>query len=221
MTVGRVLAGIAVAVLTALPCACGSVPVGKDAKSETPSFSGSWAAEYRRYYERAKVAGNDFAMEALADGTLSEGEMQEATNRWTGCMTEKRYTILSRSLSGGGDTAVAPDTMHNPAALDAWDRRYAIDDRACMESSGLEYMQVLWVGERADPGKDVDAAAIVRCLRRHEVVDESISDDELIEALTDDKPFPWTDHGASSPERDEEKARWLSECTVNPLELEY
>jgi hypothetical protein len=203
-------------------CSSSGPTSSTDSTSSTssPTFSGTWATEYKKQYDLATKDNNSFAQQVLQDGTISESEMQEGTDSWVSCMTEKGYTIASRDLNGAGDTEVPDSARENDGTLEQWDQQYNTDDEECLNTSGLEYIQVLWLQEKNDPDKKNDVGMVISCLRKHQVVDDTVTDEEVEKELTSsDGPFPWVALDTSDPNYDSDKTQWLSECTSNPREF--
>ena len=203
-----------VVLLIAMLASCAPSAPGQSDASDEPSFTGYYAEIYSSEYERAKASGNDFATQALSDGKVTEAEAQEAADRFVQCMTDKGY---SASMDADGSSTV----YHPGQTLDeAWTKRMDNDQSACQKESGVEYLNGLYHTERVNPDGENDTSMIVDCLRRHEVVDDSMSDDQIIQELNKSMTgFSWIPFDAADPNYDANKSTWLQECRVNPREF--
>lgn len=176
--------------------------------SSEPSFSGTYAEEYRQEYEQAKNNGNTFAMDALRDGTLTEQEVTEASDRYTQCMADRGY-IVAKHPGGGSDINVREDRTPEQQSK---------DDDWCGKDSGTYYLDGLWTRQHNDPDKRNSPEMIVDCLRRHQVIDDDVNDEQAL-AKVRNWDFPEVPFDASDPEYSAERSNWLLGCMNNPREF--
>ncbi|WP_150384075.1 hypothetical protein [Bifidobacterium rousetti] len=177
-----------------------------------PVFTGVHAEDYSWAYERAKREGSEFAVRALSDGELTEAETQEAADRYVSCMADKGFTA-TKSIDGSGDVYV-PDGV-------SADRINSASD-TCEQESGIRYLAGLLYQDRTNPDGKNDIPMVIDCMRRHGVVDDSMTDAQIEAELTAQSPdtyFTRIPHDMADPNYDANKAKWSIECQANPREF--
>lgn len=204
----------AIVPLIAALASCSSAPSSQSGTASEPEFTGAYAQDYSQAYEQAKRNHSEFAVEALSDGELAESEVQESADRYVQCMADKGYTA-TKSIDGSGDV------YHPDQPLDeAWTTRMERDMHDCDVQSGILYLSALWQQERTNPDGKNDTSMVIDCLRRHDVVDDSMSDVQIEQELnggTDGAGgFSWIPYDMADPNYDADKAKWLQECQTNP-----
>jgi hypothetical protein len=192
-----------------------SSPNSSPSSSSTPKFTGVYADEYSWAWEQAKKKGSEFAMQALSDGKITESEVQEAADKYVQCMSDKGYTA-TKFTDGSGDI------YHpNQDTSEQWQQQMSKDDDSCNDSSGIIDLAGPFQMQRTNPDKKNDNSMIIACLRKHDVVDDSMTDEQVEQELSaGPSSFNWIPFDAAAPNYDASKATWLVECRNNPREFE-
>lgn len=187
---------------------CGVLAGCAAVQGEAGRFDGPYAEEYRLTYEQASQDGNEFVMEALADGELTEAEAQEAADRYVQCMAERGYTATKEPTGAG-------DVYHPDAESDGWRDQLTVDMDDCERASGSLLLAGLWTALSRNPDNiEITDEQRIACLRRYGVVDDSYTDEQILEALSTPG---WIALDAADPAYDKTRADNYITCTTNPV----
>lgn len=200
----------------AVLASCSPTPSMQSKTSSEPTFTGAHAEDYSWAYDRAKRDGSEFAVQALSDDKLAEAEVQEAADRYVSCMTDKGYTA-TMSIDGTS-TIYHPDQTTDQA----WTDRMHRDTDTCEKESGIDYLAGLLLMDKTNPDGKNDMSMIIDCMRRHDVVDDSMTDAQIeaeLNATSPDTYFSRIPLDMTDPNYDANKAKWSQECRVNPREF--
>lgn len=170
---------------------------GAGIEVEVPAFSGRWATEFADAFRQAST---DFEWEALRDGSISEGEVAEAENRFGTCMEDQGLDFNGFKAGGGYDFGlggVDPDRANTIA-----------DD--CSANSGVNTVVSLYFAMQRNPQRQDEATIIAACL----VAEQAVPAGYTANDYNRDAPqmtFPFTDRDLGD--------QALQRCSTDPLGL--
>lgn len=172
--------------------------------SDTPVFSGPWAAEFSSMYTAATT---DLERDILADEVITEAEVNEMRSVFTACLTDLGYSNI-QFADDGGFTLVPPTGYTTDAENDMVD--------SCSKSSGEQTVGALYGWISRNPENQDENAIMVQCLIRKGAVDPAYTAEEYEAdglagvAGTDGPPIPYIVGEAKGNEL-------LSQCDADPL----
>jgi hypothetical protein len=159
--------------LTASAVLAGCSPSGP----ESAENGDPWAAELAVARQNAT---SDFERQALADGKISQTEYDEAYQRWLDCMrqafppeTSGFQITLVRQDSGAYETEVGPFSDAKPAPKDLETTTESCRRGTTMVVAGL------YTSMKINPENRPLLQLIVDCLKRHEIVPQTYTTENL------------------------------------------
>jgi len=158
-------------VLALALCACSpqKTPVTTSFEG-APSFTGPWAVEFTDALARST---DDFVRSVLADEVVTDQELSETRDRFSGCLSSFGVTDISFEADGGFSMR-SPDSMSSDAVSERVD--------ACSEESGENTVSALHSWVRRNPENLDEATILAACLVREGVVDPSFSAEDYTNA---------------------------------------
>lgn len=160
-------------------CACSpeETPVTTSFEG-APSFTGPWAAEFT---DALTGSTDDFVRSVLADEVVTDQELSETRDRFSGCLSGFGVTDISFEADGGFSMR-SPEGMSQDAVSERVD--------ACSEESGESTVGALHSWVRRNPQNLDEDTILAACLVRKEVVDPSFSAEDYASA---DGDLPYLD----------------------------
>lgn len=164
-------------------------------ESAEPEFSGPWAAEFERAYERTTA---DFAKKVLATGTITDKDMAEAQQSVRQCMEDEGFTDITFN-SNGSSSATLPDDLTQLESD-------AIRGK-CLAQVGYDTLEEVYYPMRINPDNVDFPTLVVDCLKKKGAVEQSytVQDYDLLLQSSEDFPSDIKDT--------------VMECNLDPLEL--
>lgn len=121
---------------------------------------GSWSEEMRQEYEKANLPEVE---EALRDGTISDQEYSEMTQRYTACLAAAGISVTKYGIDGA--------VMVPPSSLTSDDAHNV--ERECSDQFGEYPIAYFYVQMRANPSHKDMAQSVVDCFKRRGLVGPS------------------------------------------------
>ena len=211
---GKNIAGRAACIVACLALCLGIAACGSSRQRSEPTFTGPYAQEYQQAYQDAKKQGNKYVEKVLSDGTLTESEVQEATDRYVQCMADKGYTATM--ARDGQSTAYYPPNGDPQTESELMMKAR----QACGKESGTDLLIGLWSGLRKNPDKKNGPKDVIACFRKHGVYDDSVTDSQLEQKIRK-WDFPDIPVEGDAPGYDAARANWLLSCMYNPHDNSY
>lgn len=184
--IGRLIAGVLLtaACLTSAACgigmggngsADGGASGGATVSGGTPTFSGPYADDFKREYDKAPT---DLARGILRDGKITDAEVQEVYDAYNTCL--EPYGLQATYSADAGETvAQYRGSLTDDEQLDIMKQCHAKTDAGNISS--------LYVSMRRNPERlDTEAMyrATYRCLVKHDLLPAPISEDDYISTMT-------------------------------------
>src|SRR6478609_8998958 len=153
----RAILSAAVAAAVAAFSLAGCQVNGRTDDASPASTPGSWTGEMHQAYDSAT---SPEIKEALKDGTISDREYAEMTERYTKCLAAAGISLTRYGTDGG--------SYDTPAGMTS-DDAHTIDS-GCSDDSGEYPIGYFYVQMRANPSHRNMAEAIVECFKKKKLV---------------------------------------------------
>ena len=150
---------VALAGCTAPPDAATPGPDSATGSAREPTFDGPYAAELAEFH---RSAANDFVRDVLADGTITDAEYAEMTERFRSCLADRGITFNGFQPDGSYSTSLAPGCADTHGVVSE-----------CSHTSGQDSVGALHDIMTANPDNTDAAVAIADCLVRARAVPAS------------------------------------------------
>ncbi|KQT96277.1 hypothetical protein [Sanguibacter sp. Leaf3] len=137
---------------------------------ELPTFSGPWAGEFTEAFTGASA---EFVRTILSDGLITDQELSETRDRFSGCLTAFGITEITFDANGAF-SFTAPDDAEQGSVED--------HVSTCSAESGEDTVGALHSWVRRNPENLDEATILAACLVREGVVDPSFSAEDYTNA---------------------------------------
>ncbi|MBT1172755.1 hypothetical protein JS528_05185 [Bifidobacterium sp. MA2] len=175
--------------------------------SDGTSFRGIYASQFRKAYDGTK---SDLVKKILKDGGITKAEISEFETTYAQCLASKGLKLTNHlDASSEVHTSMIDNNMSADEANNA--REY------CDTTTGYDNLMPLYQQISTNPNNisaDAFDGKIVDCLKKHNLVDKSMTVKDYKQLMNDDEEY------AKLMEKMPDKQQQFHECEVNPMDLQ-